>query len=341
MPLEPVSIATTNGHPAGASEVLAAMYAPVADELAQVEELLERELRSEYETVDEMLRHGGTLGGKRLRPALLLLAARAVGPVESAHVTLAAVVEMIHTATLIHDDILDEADRRRYLATCNAIWDNQASVLLGDYLFTHAFYLASTLDTTFACRVIGQATNVVCEGELRQVRSRGDFELSEAEYFNIIEAKTARLCECCCQLGAHYAGGDADEVRRLAEYGKHLGIAFQITDDLLDVLGDARKVGKSLGTDLEKQKLTLPVIRALQLADGDGRRELLEVLRGGDARRRELLLPWLEQHDALAYTRESAFRHVSLAQAQLESLPPSDARDVLAALPEFVLARSA
>ncbi|MCA9268996.1 MAG: polyprenyl synthetase family protein, partial [Planctomycetales bacterium] len=169
------------------------LYGPIADELANVEDLLARELRSEYETVDEMLRHGGMLGGKRLRPALLLLSAKAVGGVQHAHITLAAVVEMIHTATLVYDDILDEADTRRRLATCNAIWDNQASVLLGDYLFTHAFYLASTLETTYGCRVIGRATNVVCEGELRQVRSRGDFSLSEQQYFEIIDAKTARL----------------------------------------------------------------------------------------------------------------------------------------------------
>jgi octaprenyl-diphosphate synthase len=307
-----------------------------------------------------MLRHGSMLGGKRLRPALLLLAARLFADPNDGHITLAAVVEMIHTATFIHDDILDEADKRRYLATCNAIWDNEAAVLLGDYLFTHAFYLASTTESALACRIIGEATNTVCEGELRQVRSRGDFDLSEETYFHIIEAKTARLCECSCRLGAEYAGASADEVQRLAAYGKHLGIAFQITDDLLDVLGDPGTTGKSLGTDLEKQKLTLPLIRALQLADATQRNEIIDILTASGERKlpesgprqingvapcdssmRDQLLPYLERFNAIHYAREAAAHHADLAQQQLAGLPNSDARDILAGLPAFVLARSA
>ena len=153
-----------------------------------------------------MVRYGCLLRGKRLRSALLLLVAKAAGQVDHAHLVRAAVMEMIHTATLIHDNILDEAGLRRHLDTCNARWDNKPSVLLGYYLFTHAFYLASTLDTTYACRVIGRATNTVCEGELRQVSTCGDFTLSEADYVTIINSKTAELCACAAQLGAHYAG---------------------------------------------------------------------------------------------------------------------------------------
>lgn len=143
-----------------------------------------------------MVRYGCLLGGKRLRPALLLLSARAVGTITADHLTLAAVVERIHTATLVHDDILDDAVIRRHMDTCNARWENEASVLLGDYLFIHSFYLASTLDSTYACRTIGKATNVVCKGKLRQIRSCNNFELSEGEYLEIIEAKTASLCAC-------------------------------------------------------------------------------------------------------------------------------------------------
>jgi octaprenyl-diphosphate synthase len=337
--LVPKGHANPNGHAAGNGAALAAMYAPIAAEMVEVEELLRRELRSEYTAIDEMLRHGSMLGGKRLRPALLLLAAKASGRLDAGHFTLAAVVEMIHTATLIHDDILDDADTRRHLATCNALWDNQASVLLGDYLFTHAFYLASTLETTFACRVIGRATNTVCEGELRQVRARGNFELTEQEYFDIIDAKTARLCECSCRLGAHYAGGDEDQVARLAAYGRHLGIAFQITDDLLDVLGDASATGKSLGTDLAKQKLTLPAIYALSRANPQERRQMVEILSADGRQRRELLLPWLEQFDAIEFARQEARRHGTLAAEQLTRLTASPARAVLQRLPQFVVTR--
>ena len=354
MPAEPATLnaSHTNGH-AMRSPMLDALYAPVVQEMDRVEELLKSELRSEYAAIDEMLRHGSMLGGKRLRPGLLLLSARLFDVPNDQHITLAAVMEMIHTATLIHDDILDEADKRRHIATCNAIWDNEASVLLGDYLFTHAFYLASTTESTLACRTIGEATNVVCAGELRQVRSRGNFNLGEDDYFQIIDAKTAKLCECSCRLGAHYAGASGDEVTALGAYGKHLGIAFQITDDLLDVLGDPRTTGKSLGTDLEKQKLTLPLIHTLQLADENERNEIVSILsyREGEAPAepngrnrhplREQLLPHLKRHNAIQYARDAAARHAELATQQLERIPDSEARDILAGLPAFVLARSA
>jgi octaprenyl-diphosphate synthase len=341
---QPNITAETNGHaasPSLVSEALKSLYGPIAEPLGEVEQLLRDELQNEHAAVDEMLRHGSMLGGKRLRPALLLLSAQATGKVAREHITLAAVVEMIHTATLVHDDILDEADRRRHLATCNAIWDNQASVLLGDYLFTHAFYLASTLETTYGCRTIGRATNVVCEGELRQVRSRGNFELTEEEYYAIIDAKTARLCECSCQLGAHYSGASDAVVARLAAYGKHLGIAFQITDDLLDVLGDSAVTGKSLGTDLEKQKLTLPIIHGLANVGGADRRTLLGILSNVADDRRDELAELLTSLGSLDYARNAARKHAALAGEQLAKLSPSPAREILAQLPHFVIARSA
>src|SRR5581483_403973 len=209
-----------------------------------------------------LLAHVRNYRGKRLRPALLLLTARACGRVTAAHHTLAAVVEMIHTATLVHDDVLDEAAVRRHLDTVNARWNNQSSILLGDFLFSHAFYLASTVGV-FACRQIGRATNTVCEGELRQVTSQGDLALAERDYLSIIEAKTAELCACCCTLGAHYSRAETGVVKAMGRYGRYLGIAFQIIDDVMDLIGDEGLAGKSLGSDLEQQKLTLPLIRLL------------------------------------------------------------------------------
>lgn len=317
------------------------MFAPIADPLAEAEQVLRKELHSQYPYVDELVRHGFLLGGKRLRPALLLLTAQAAGNISPQHLTLAAVVEMIHTATLVHDDVLDEAEMRRHLATVNSRWDNEASILLGDFLFTHAFYLASSLDTTLACRWIGKATNVVCEGELRQKGSRGDFLISEEQYISIIDAKTAALCEVSCRLGAHYAQAPEAIVQQMADYGRYLGIAFQIADDVLDLLGTEQDTGKSLGTDLDKQKPTLPIIRLLQVAGLERREEILEVLNDDNPqRRRSSLLPLLEATQAVSYAQDVAARHARLAQEQLAQLNPSPAEEVLRALGDFVVSRS-
>ncbi|MDX1944445.1 MAG: polyprenyl synthetase family protein [Pirellulaceae bacterium] len=321
-------------------DLLQALYAPVSTELTEVERRLRAELRSDHPFVDELVRYGCLLGGKRLRPALLLLTAKAVGGrIGKEHLTLATVVEMIHTATLVHDDVLDEALMRRHLATVNARWDNEASVLLGDFLFTHAFYLASTLDDVLGCRLIGRATNIVCEGELRQKGSRGNFALTETEYLEIIEAKTAELTAVSCRLGAHFAGATDELADELDGFGRDLGIAFQIADDLLDVQGEERSTGKSLGTDLEKQKPTLPIIRALEVAAPADRRALVELLTADD-RRPALLTPLLARYDALEYARSRGQSFAHRARRRVDLLPAGPARDVLAAMTDFVMCRA-
>ncbi len=322
------------------AETLKALYAPIAAELLAVEQVLRDEMRSDHPFVDELVRYGNLLGGKRLRPALLMLSAKACGIVTDEHAILGAVVEMIHTATLVHDDVIDEADTRRHLATVNARWDNQASVLLGDFLFTHAFYLSSTLETVFACRTIGRATNIVCEGELRQKGNRGNFELSEAEYTSIVEGKTAELTACSCLLGAHYAGADVATAERFANYGRHLGIAFQFADDLLDVLGSEAITGKSLGTDLDQQKPTLPLIRLLQQVSADERETVLNIMQTEGIDRRESLAPWLTRCDAIEYTRQRAQWHATRAREELDGLSSSPALAVLRKLTDFVVLRA-
>ena len=316
------------------------LYQPVAAEMGEVERILHENLRSRHPFVDELVRYGCHLGGKRLRPALLLLTGKAIGPIEPAHLTLAVVVEMIHAASLVHDDVLDEATTRRHLATVNSRWDNEASVLLGDFLFSRALHLASTLETTYACRVIGMTADAVVEGELRQKGTRGDFSLGEDEYLSIIEAKTGELYACSCRLGAHFAGASRAEEDAMTAYGRYLGIAFQIADDLLDLIGDEATTGKSLGTDLEKQKPTLPVIRMLELAEGRGRDRLLEILDGEADSKREVLMPYLEQYDAIAYTHARATQFAERARAQLANFPPSDSLDALHGLTDFVVTRS-
>jgi len=316
------------------------LYAPIEQELAEVEDLLRRELCSRYPCVDEMVKYGCLLGGKRLRPALLLLAGKAVGTTGPEHLVLAAVVEMIHTATLVHDDVLDEASVRRHQATCNSRWDNEASVLLGDYLFTHSFYLASTLNSTHACRMIGKATNIVCEGELRQVHSRGNFALGEAEYLEIIDSKTAELCACSCCLGAYYAGASESLTDRMGSYGRNLGIAFQIADDLLDVLGDEAIAGKSLGTDLIKQKPTLPLIHVLAQANDQQRQQIHDILQSQHDDRDRRLWPWFERFKAFQYARQQARWYAEQARKDVDSLPDSPAKQVLLALTKYVVQRS-
>lgn len=320
---------------------LARLYAPVAADMAEVERRLQHELRHPDPFIDELAKHSFRLGGKRLRPALLLLSAQAVGSITDEHRTLAAVVEMVHTATLVHDDVLDEAQVRRHRDTVNARWNNQTSVLLGDYLFTHAFYLASTLQTTFGCRAIGEATNTVCEGELRQTAASGDFWLSRDSYMAIIEAKTAELCACCCRLGAHYAGGDDAIVEGLTTFGRHLGAAFQIIDDLLDLEGEEQTTGKSLGTDLEHRKMTLPLILLRDRLSKTDAARLRALFEEPDAGHGALLCDWLDESGALRAARTAAEDLAVGAAAELRLLRETPARRILEELARFVVARQA
>jgi octaprenyl-diphosphate synthase len=316
-------------------------YGPIAADLEEVERVLARTVETCRPGVGRLVEHLRHYRGKRLRPALLLLTARACGRVTPAHHLLGAVVEMIHTATLVHDDVLDSATVRRHVPTVNAAWGNQASILLGDYLFTHAFHLSSTLGDVRACRLIGAATNRVCEGELHQVCERGNLHLTEDAYFAIIDAKTAELTACCCRLGALYSGMPEGVVEHLAAYGRALGVAFQIADDLLDLVGEERSTGKSLGTDLEQQKLTLPLLRLLQDSPTEKAARVRQILRAPGNHKREALRPLLLDSDALDYARGRAEEFAARARGELECLPPSECRTILELLTERVIQREA
>jgi octaprenyl-diphosphate synthase len=313
------------------------LFAEVRNGLEGVEARLQTELRSRYENVDRVVRHGYRLGGKRLRPALLLLAGQATGELCESHETLAVVVEMIHTATLVHDDVLDEADLRRHVDTINARWGNETSVLLGDFLFSHAFYLASTVGTAEACMLIGRSTNRVCEGEMRQTLSGGNLALSEDDYYAIIDAKTAELCACCCELGAMFSGAEADTVAALASYGRHLGMAFQIVDDLLDLEGDESTTGKSLGRDLAKRKMTLPLIHARDTLV-DGPQTMFKSQLEAASSPTEILAT-LRELGSLDYARGVAEQYAEKAAADLACLADSPAKATLEMLAEFVVRR--
>jgi octaprenyl-diphosphate synthase len=258
-------------------EQLADVYAPIAADLRRVDRMLRDELRADLPCVDELCAHVERFRGKMLRPAVLMMCGQAAGRVGPEHHTLAAVVEMVHLATLVHDDVLDDADLRRNLPAVNRRWGTESAVLLGDYLFSHAFHLCSSLESQFASQRIGATARRLCEGELLQIAHRGRFDLDEATYFEIIARKTASLTETSAVLGARYAGADDAAVDQLARYGRSLGMAFQIADDLLDLTGETRELGKPVGRDVDQGEVTLPVIRHLQTASPAQRAAMLAV----------------------------------------------------------------
>lgn len=327
--------ATTGGAPPRPAGLA---FAPVAGDIDEADRIFDHTLsqyRSPFGPLIEHLRH---YRGKRLRPALLLLTAKALGKVTPQHYTLAAAVEMIHTATLVHDDVLDEAELRRHIPTVNAGWGNKVSILLGDMLFTHAFHLTSTVDRR-ACEIIGEATNCVCAGELRQVTERGNLNLSEADYFAVIDGKTAALTECCGRLGALFAGASEEVVGRLAAFGRNLGLAFQIADDLLDLVGSEEAAGKTLGTDLEQQKLTLPVIHCLNRLPAGEAEALRVAIRTGETGLGRRVLAALEKTQSLAYARRKAEEIARAARHDLECLPRGECRLILEAMTDWSIKR--
>ena len=337
----PAANARVAGMPSNASakEMMLRLSAPVSAELLAVEQRLAQELRSPHEELVAVLQHGTQLGGKRLRPALLLLTGAAVGSLGSDHVLLASVVEMVHTATLIHDDVLDQAETRRHVATINARWNEHTSILVGDYLFAQSFRLAATLSSTQACQMVGEAARLVCEGELRQVLSRDALNVSEEDYFAMIRGKTAELCRVSCELGATYSQGVKTTVEAMGRYGDALGIAFQIADDFLDLWGDDNTVGKTLGTDIQQGKMTLPLIRLRDTMAVSQWNEICKILTGPAVDRLDAVMPFLHQSDARWYTRRVAESFRERAIRSLDCLPESEAKRSLVELAKFSVDR--
>jgi octaprenyl-diphosphate synthase len=322
---------------------LASLTECIAPQLQAVERLFMRELDSDLECVNTLVRHVARFRGKMLRPCLVLLSGRACAPpgaeLTDDHVTIATVVEMVHMATLVHDDVLDEAELRRKGATLNHLRGNEAAVLLGDYLISHSYHLCSSLDSQFYSRTIARTTNHVCEGELLQIDRRNNLDLDEETYFEIIRRKTAVLCAACCLLGARLSGAGERTMRQVETYGLSLGMAFQIQDDILDIVGDAATVGKTLGIDVEKGKLTLPVIHFLRTAPREHRTLLRSLFEGRDADKVEKIRNLILPSQSIQYARDVARAHVDRARSALADLPDSDAKQVLDTMAQFVLSR--
>jgi octaprenyl-diphosphate synthase len=318
---------------------LATLTECILPQLAEVDALFQRELRSDLAGVNALVRHVSRFRGKMLRPTLVLLSGRAAGELRDEHVVIATVVEMVHMATLVHDDVLDEAELRRRGATINHLRGNEAAVLLGDYLISHSYHLCSSLQSQLASRAIARTTNAVCEGELLQIDNRNNHDLSEATYLEIIKRKTAVLCATCCHLGATFAGASDAVARQLESYGMCVGTAFQIQDDILDLVGDARAVGKTLGIDVEKGKLTLPIIHFLRTAPVEHRELLRSLLASNDADKVEKIRNLILPSESISYARDAARRLIDEAKRNLAALPDGDARRAMETMADFVLDR--
>lgn len=329
---------------------LAAISGLIENGLTQVEAIFDRQLRSDLPPVAKLVRHVEQYRGKMLRPTLALLCGlasdtrRSVVSEDMAKV--GAVCEMVHMATLVHDDVLDEADTRRRGATVNRLYGNEAAVILGDYLIASAFHLCSTLPDRAYAIDVGSASSVMCAGELLQLHHRNDLSLDEATYFEILERKTGALVAVSCKLGAFAAGASTDLCARFESFGLKLGVAFQIQDDLLDLGGQESVVGKSVRKDLEKGKLTLPLIHHLGVATPAQRGRTLAALDqfvAGDGRADELgaaLASALETTGSIAHARSLAETLVAEARAQIDGVPDSPARSVLELMAAAVVSRA-
>lgn len=326
-----------------------ATAACIAEQLEGVERRFVDELRSSLPCVNDLVRHIERYRGKMLRPSLVLAAGMATAPeatdLGKDHQVVATVVELIHMATLIHDDVLDEAEVRRNGKTINHLQGNEAAVMLGDYVVSHAYHLCASLDRTDIARIIAAATNQICEGELHQLANRGNWELDEQTYYQIIRGKTACLCGACCRIGATLNDADSQTTEALYDYGERLGMAFQIVDDLLDLIGSQDTVGKTLGLDLAKGKLTLPLIHFLSEAaqdQADQLRRLLENTATTATLDRGAVKPVRDMVVAagsVEHARQVARDLIDQACAALGPVPDSPAKSVLLDLAQALLTR--
>jgi octaprenyl-diphosphate synthase len=312
--------------------------------MAGVNALIRARMASEHAPrIPEVTAHLVEAGGKRLRPLLTLAAARLCGYAGEDHLKLAATVEFIHTATLLHDDVVDESARRRGRPTANLLWDNKSSVLVGDYLFARSFQLMVETGSLRVLDILANASAVIAEGEVLQLTAAASLATSEAVYMQVIRGKTAALFAAATEVGGVIAGAPEEQVGALRDYGDALGVAFQITDDLLDYGGTSLGLGKDVGDDFRERKMSLPVIRAVAAADGAEREFWTRVIAKGDQRDGdfETARAMMLRHGALEGVRETALAHAARARAALAPLPDRPLARDLGDLADFVVSRIA
>jgi octaprenyl-diphosphate synthase len=324
--------------PASAN-VLESVYALVADDFAAANELIPRRLTSDVDLVEEIGQYIVESGGKRLRPLLVLLSARCCGYEATDHVKLAAIIEFLHTATLLHDDVVDHSVLRRGRATANATWGNAPSVLVGDFLYSRAFQLMVELGQMNIMGILSDATNTIAEGEVMQLANVGNCQISEAEYMEVIRCKTALLFQASTHTAAVLSSDDIAVHRALKNFGLHFGLAYQLVDDWLDYAGESEAMGKNVGDDLAEGKLTLPLIRALESGSNGEAERLKACISARSADSLPDVLGIVRQTGALEYTQARARAESEKAIACLEALPDNVYRDALDTLARFAISR--
>ncbi|MEB8387961.1 polyprenyl synthetase family protein [Rhodobacteraceae bacterium KMM 6894] len=318
------------------------MAARFQDKLTAVNTLIRARMASRHAPrIPEVTAHLVEAGGKRLRPMLTLAAADLCGYAGDNDEKLAATVEFIHTATLLHDDVVDESAQRRGRATANLLWDNKSSVLVGDYLFARAFQLMVETGSLRVLDILANASATIAEGEVLQLTAAHDLATTEAIYLQVVRGKTAALFSAATQVGGVIAGAPEAQVQALYDYGDALGVAFQIVDDLLDFQGDSAKTGKNVGDDFRERKLTMPIIKAIAHANADERAFWKRTIEKGDQRDGDLAhaIELLHSHGALSQTRDEALEWIATAKAAIMQLPPHEVRDLLMDLADYVVAR--
>lgn len=315
------------------------IYDTVADDFSRVNDLIIKRLSSDVPLVEKIAQYIIESGGKRLRPLLVLLSSRALGYEQDDHLKLAAVIEFLHTATLLHDDVVDTSDMRRGRSTANAKWGNAPSVLVGDFLYARAFEMMVELQNLRIMDVLSHATAVIAEGEVLQLMNVKNPDLSEEKYMEVIHNKTAMLFEAASHSGALLAGAEEGQEQALSAYGKHLGLAFQLVDDVLDYRGDAEAMGKNVGDDLAEGKTTLPLIYAMAEGSDDEKQLIRQAIRKGGLDDLPRILQIVNRSGALEYTMAKAREQAGLAADCLKTLPESDHREALVLLTEIAVAR--
>ncbi|SFR86222.1 octaprenyl-diphosphate synthase [Marinobacter daqiaonensis] len=311
----------------------------VAEDFARVNDLIIERLSSDVPLVEKIAQYIIESGGKRLRPLLVLLSSQAIGYDRDDHLKLAAVIEFLHTATLLHDDVVDTSDLRRGRSTANARWGNAPSVLVGDFLYARAFEMMVELNSLPIMEVLSRATAVIAEGEVQQLMNVKNPDVGEDQYMEVIHNKTAMLFEAASHTGALLAGASTEQEQALKNYGKHLGLAFQLVDDALDYTGDADAMGKNVGDDLAEGKPTLPLIHAMANSSEENRQLIRSAIRKGGLDDLPAILRVVNESGALEYTMAKAREQAALASDCLKTLPSSPHASALEMLTEIAVER--
>ena len=301
----------------------------MADDMRRVDDVIRARLSSQVALIDQISQYIIGAGGKRIRPRLVLLFSQALGFEGPERHELAAIVEFIHTATLLHDDVVDESALRRGRATANAVFGNAASVLVGDFLYSRAFQMMVSVNRMRVLHVLADATNVIAEGEVLQLMNMHDPDLAVDEYLRVIRFKTAKLFEASARLGAVLAGSATEVEERCADYGRSLGTAFQLIDDLLDYEGEAKEMGKNIGDDLREGKPTMPLLLAMARGNADERALIRSAIELGEVQRLSDIIGIVRRTGALDATREAALQEAALARRCVDDMRPSPARAAL------------